>query len=83
MKHNNTDTDDVSVNDDDDDDDEDDDDDVSVKPWHKYLYSDVATTWEEASLEEQNCLVRYGRSQGYDNWYYMDGECLLCWDACL
>ena len=79
MRHNNTDT----------DDDDDDDDDVSVKPRHKYLYSDVATTWAEAreqcalyggwlvtigSLEEQNCLVRYGRSQGYDNWYYIDGE---------
>ena len=62
---------------------------------HKYLYSDGARGWEDAraecalyggwlvnigSLEEQNCLVRYGRSQGYDNWYYMDGECLLCWD---
>ena len=59
---------------------------------HKYLYSDGARGWEDAraecalyggwlvniqTVEEQNCLVRHGRSQGLDTWYLTDGEISL------
>ena len=55
---------------------------------HKYLFSDVVHSWFDAvaecqlyggwllslgSLEEQNCLLRYGQSQGLDAWYWTDG----------
>merc|ERR1712241_1647013 len=54
---------------------------------HKYLFSDQTRSWQDAreecelyagwlvnigSLEEQNCLLRYGKSQGYDAWYWTD-----------
>ena len=50
-------------------------------------------TWEEArgecdlyggwlvdlnSLEEQNCLMRHGNSQGYNAWFWTDGNDFLC-----
>ena len=55
---------------------------------HKYLFSDTALSWQDAraecalyggwlvniqTVEEQNCLVRHGRSQGLDTWYLTDG----------
>ena len=27
-----------------------------------------------SGVEEQNCLLRYGHSQGYDAWYWTDGR---------
>ena len=59
---------------------------------HKYLFSDVVHSWFDAvaecqlyggwllslgSLEEQNCLLRYGQSQGLDAWYWTDGRVLF------
>ena len=56
---------------------------------HKYLFSDITLNWEDAMAEcqlyggwlvsikrqaEQNCLVRHGRSQGYDTNYWTDGK---------
>ena len=56
---------------------------------HKYLFSEVMMTWEDArvecelyggwlvdinSLQEHNCLLRHGNSQGYDTWYHIDGN---------
>ena len=56
---------------------------------HKYLFSDVSHNWEEArgecelyggwlvnigSLQEQNCLMRHGKSEGYNAWYWTDGK---------
>ena len=29
------------------------------------------------SLEEQNCLMRHGKSEGYNAWYWTDGKNLL------
>ena len=56
---------------------------------HKYLFSDVSHSWSDALSEcylyggslvtieniwEQNCLLRYAQSQGYDEWYWTDGN---------
>merc|ERR1712165_620309 len=61
--------------------------DLECEAGHKYLFSDQPRTWQDAreecelyggwlvnigGVEEQNCLVRYGRSQGYDGWYFTD-----------
>ena len=27
-----------------------------------------------SGVEEQNCILRYGHSQGYDAWYWTDGK---------
>ena len=55
---------------------------------HKYLFSDSLLPWTDAvdecklyggwlvsldNLKEQNCLLRYGMSQGFDAWYWHDG----------
>ena len=65
---------------------------ICSQPRHKYLFSDVPRTWQDAreecelyggwllnigGVEEHNCIVRYGRSQGYDAWYLTDGM-LVC-----
>ena len=65
--------------------------DLQCEEGHKYLFSDQPRTWQDAreecelyggwlanigGIEEQNCLVRYGRSQGYDDWYFTDGRFL-------
>merc|ERR1719158_2248749 len=62
---------------------------LECEPGHKYLFSEVAMTWEEArvecdlyggwlvninSLEEQNCLLRHGNYEGYDTWYHTDAH---------
>ena len=56
---------------------------------HKYLFSDIQLNWEDAMAEcqlyggwlvniggqiEQNCLVKHGLIQGYDAWYWTDGN---------
>ena len=28
------------------------------------------------SLQEQNCLMRHGKSEGYNAWYWTDGKTL-------
>ena len=67
---------------------------LECEPGHKYLFSEVTMTWEEARvecdlsggwlvdinrLEEQNCLLRQGNSQGYDTWYHTDGKIIYFW----
>ena len=62
---------------------------ISVWSGHKYLFSDVTHSWEDAfgecelyggwlvsidSLQEQNCLMRHGKSEGYNAWYWTDGK---------
>ena len=57
---------------------------------HKYLFSEATHTWLDAmaecmlyggwlvdvnSLEEHNCLMRFGNSQGFNAWYWTDGNC--------
>jgi len=54
---------------------------------HKYLFSEITHNWEDAIAEcilyrgwlldvkdqkEHNCLMRYGISQGYNEWFYTD-----------
>ena len=61
---------------------------VCSQPRHKHLFSDVPRIWQDAreecelyggwllnigGVEEQNCIVSYGRSQRYDAWYLTDG----------
>merc|ERR1712064_29225 len=56
---------------------------------HKYLFVNAPNTWDNAILEcqanggwlvdinsqsEQNCLMRYGKSQGFNHWYWTDGN---------
>ena len=57
---------------------------------HKYLFSEVKMTWEEARGEcqlyggwlvdlrtrrEQNCLLRYAQAAGVtEDWYWHDGK---------
>ena len=57
---------------------------------HKYLFSEVQMTWEEARGEcqlyggwlvdlrtrkEQNCLLRYAQAAGVpEGWYWHDGD---------
>merc|ERR1719348_639495 len=57
---------------------------------HKYLFNtDQTHTWEDAiaecqlyggwlldvtGLEEYNCLMRYGNSQGFDAWFWTDAN---------
>ena len=57
---------------------------------HKYLFNtEEGHTWEDAiaecqlyggwlidvtSLAEHNCLMRYGNSQGFENWFWTDGK---------
>ena len=65
---------------------------LECEPGHKYLFSEVTMTWEDArvecdlyggwlvdinSLEEHNCLLRHGNSQGYAAWYHIDGNYLI------
>ena len=59
-----------------------------MQPGHKYLFSELELTWEEArgectlyggwllalgSLQEQNCLMNGGFNQG-NAWYWTDGK---------
>jgi len=52
----------------------------------KYLFSEEYRTWDDAlaecnlyggwladvgSIWEQNCILRYGKSQNFDDWYWM------------
>ena len=61
---------------------------LDCEPYHKYLFSEIATNWEDAraecelyggwllsinSMQEQNCLLRYARSGGLSVWYRHDG----------
>merc|ERR1711997_580507 len=63
--------------------------DLQCQPLHKYLFSDTSNTWLEAwaqcelyggylvhigSQQEQNCLLKYGHSQGYNQWYWTDAH---------
>ena len=56
---------------------------------HKYLFSDVGHTWQDAreecelyggwllsinSMQEQNCLVRFAKSSGVHGWFWHDGK---------
>ena len=58
------------------------------QPGHKYLFSETPLPWLEAkdecelyggwlvninNLQEQNCLMRHGTSEGYNGWYWTDG----------
>ena len=60
-----------------------------IKEGHKYLFSEITHVWVHAasecelyggwlvnieSLAEQNCLVRYGNTQGLTDWYWDDGK---------
>ena len=66
--------------------------DLECEAGHKYLFSEVKMNWEDArvecelyggwlvdinSLQEQNCLMRHGNSQGYNVWYHTDGKLLI------
>ena len=63
--------------------------DLECEAGHKYLFSEITLNFEDAMGEcglyggwlvsiggqaEQNCLLRHGRSQGYDAWYWTDGN---------
>merc|ERR1712243_485736 len=56
---------------------------------HKYLFSEIVHNWEDSIAEcrlyggwlvdikdqkEQNCLMRYGISQGYNDWFHTDAN---------
>merc|ERR1712126_237481 len=56
---------------------------------HKYLFSEVTLSWTEAriecelyggwlvdvnSLQEHNCLLRYGNLQGFNTWFWTDAN---------
>ena len=62
---------------------------LECEPGHKYLFSEVKLSWTDArvecelyggwlvdvnSLQEHNCLMRHGNSQGYDTWFWTDGK---------
>ena len=62
---------------------------VFNKEGHKYLFSEMLHTWQDAKSEcelsggfllnlkdisEQNCLLRYAQSQNLDSWYWTDGK---------
>ena len=55
---------------------------------YKYLFSDLEVTWQDAiaectlygghlvdvnSQQEHNCLMRYGISQNFNSWFWIDG----------
>ena len=63
--------------------------DLQCEAGHRYLFSDVARTWQEAreecelyggwllsinSLQEQNCLVRFAKTSVQDGLFWNDGE---------
>ena len=64
--------------------------DLNCEEGHKYLFSEVQMTWEEARGEcqlyggwlvdlrtrkEQNCLLRYAQAAGVpEGWYWHDGN---------
>ena len=56
---------------------------------HKYIFSEITHNWADSvaeceayggwllnieSLAEQNCLLRYANNQGFENWYWTDGN---------
>merc|ERR1711973_427480 len=56
---------------------------------YKYLYSDLEVTWQDAiaectlygghlvdvnSQQEHNCLMRYGISQNFNSWFWIDAN---------
>ena len=64
--------------------------DLNCEAGHRYLFSEVKMTWEEArgecqlyggwlvdlrSRKEQNCLIRYAQAAGVtEDWYWHDGN---------
>ena len=63
--------------------------DLQCEEGHKYLFSDVMHTWQDArdecelyggwllsinSLQEQNCLVRFAKTSVHDSWFWHDGN---------
>ena len=64
--------------------------DLNCEAGHRYLFSEVKMTWEEARAEcqlyggwlvdlrsrrEQNCLIRYAQAAGVtEDWYWHDGK---------
>ena len=56
---------------------------------YKYLFSDITHNWNDAiaecqlyggwlvdvtGVEEHNCILRFGKSQGFNTWYWIDGK---------
>merc|ERR1719391_1108022 len=63
--------------------------DLECEEGHKYAFAEIFSTWEEAILEcqfyggwlvdvkdqkEHNCLMRYGTSQEFDDYYWTDAN---------
>ena len=64
--------------------------DLQCEDGHKYLFSEVSLTWDEAvgecslyagwlvalnSLQEQNCLLKHAQNEGLtEDWYWTDGN---------
>merc|ERR1712168_46442 len=63
--------------------------DLECERGYKYLFSDLEVTWQDAiaectlygghlvdvtSQQEHNCLMRYGISQNFNSWFWIDAN---------